>query len=177
MYPRSWHISRHFLFTFLHVSDLHRSPDEPVNNMALQVTIHGQPTNEAETAPAPAITRIEQESLAKLLLIEDNEPALRGYRCFLAISDRAREEMGEFFLQPHRTSVVWGGQKTLFIFLHHSGEFGLYYDLQTREPIEAAAGGGAVPTATIVLKNRIFIPIPMAIRSSFIPQAGEKKAL
>lgn len=83
--------------------------------------------------------------------------------------------MGEFFLQPHRTSIVWGGQKTLFIFIHHSGDFGLYYDLQTREPIEAAAGGGSVSTATIVLKNRIFIPILKAISASFIPQIGEKK--
>ena len=83
--------------------------------------------------------------------------------------------MGEFFIQPHRTTVVWGGQKTLFIFLHHSGQFGLYYDLQTREPIEAAAGGGSFPTATIILKNRIFIPIPDAISRSFIPVAGEKK--
>jgi molecular chaperone HtpG len=131
--------------------------------------------SESETEPAPAITRIEKESPAKLLLIGDSEPALRRYRCFLAISDRARDEMGEFFLQPHRTTVVWGGQKTLFIFLHHSGHFGLYYDLQTREPIEASAGGGSFPTATIVLKNRIFIPIPNAIQRSFVPNVGELK--
>jgi molecular chaperone HtpG len=134
-----------------------------------------QTFSEAEMAPAPAITRIEKESAAKLLLIEDNEPALRRYRCFLAISDRVREEMGEFFLQPHKTTVVWGGQKTLFIFLHHSEQFGLYYDLQTREPIEAPAGGGSFPTATIILKNRIFIPIPNAIDRSFVPHAGEMK--
>jgi molecular chaperone HtpG len=123
----------------------------------------------------PAISRIEKESSAKLLFIDEHEPPLRGYRCFLALSDRAREEMGEFFLQPHRTSIVWGGQKTLFIFLHHSGEFGLYYDLQTREAIDAPSGGGAFPTATIVLKNAIYIPIPEAIRASFVPRAGELK--
>jgi molecular chaperone HtpG len=83
--------------------------------------------------------------------------------------------MGEFFLQPHRTTIVWGGQKTLFIFMHHSGQFGLYYDLQTGEPVEATAGGGAFPTATIVLKDRLFIPIPDEISASFIPKAGERK--
>jgi molecular chaperone HtpG len=83
--------------------------------------------------------------------------------------------MGEFFLQPHRTSIVWGGQKILFIFLHHSGRFGLYYDLQTREPVNTPAGGAPFPTATIVLKDRIFIPIPDEIRSSFIPKTGERK--
>jgi molecular chaperone HtpG len=154
------------------------------NEQALHVTSSGQDDqddradqafSEAETAPAPAISRVEKESPAKLLLIGDSEPTLRRYRCFLAISDRAREEMGEFFLQPHKTTIVWGGQKTLFIFLHHSGQFGLYYDLQTSEPIEAPAGGGSFPTATILLKNRIFIPIPKAISRSFVPQAGEMK--
>jgi molecular chaperone HtpG len=125
--------------------------------------------------PAPAITRQEAMTSAKLLVIDDSEPALRGYRCFLAITDKAREEMGEFFLQPHRTSIVWGGQKTLFIFLHHSGQFGLYYDLQTKEPVDAPAGGGPFPTATIVLKDRLFIPIPDAIRASFVPVPGERK--
>jgi len=88
---------------------------------------------------------------------------------------KVREEMGAFFLQPDRTSIVWGGQKTLFEFLHHSGQFGHYYDLQMREPVEAHSGGRQYPTATIVLKDRVFIPIPDEIRSSFIPKSGERK--
>jgi molecular chaperone HtpG len=147
-------------------------PDVIQNEEALQgATVETGPNLD----PSPAITRLETVTSAKLLVIDDNEPALRGYRCFLAITDKARDEMGEFFLQPHRTSIVWGGQKTLFIFLHHSGQFGLYYDLQTREPIDAQSGGGAFPTATIVLKDRLFIPIPDEIRSSFVPRAGERK--
>ena len=125
--------------------------------------------------PWPGISRTEISSGHKLLVIEDSEPALRGYRCFLAITDKAREQMGEFFLQPHLTSVVWGGQKTLFIFMHHSGEFGLYYDLQTRELIDAPAGGGAYPTCSIVIRDKIFIPVPDEIRASFIPAPGERK--
>jgi len=147
-------------------------PDVINNEQALH-NDESQP--ELSLDPSPAITRLETATSAKLLVIADNEPALRGYRCFLAITDKAREEMGEFFLQPHRTSIVWGGQKTLFIFLHHSGQFGLYYDLQTREPVEAPAGGGAYPTATIVLKDRLFIPIPDEIRSSFVPNGKERK--
>ena len=100
---------------------------------------------------------------------------MRGYRNFIVRSDRVREEMGEFFLQPHRTSIVWGGQKTLFIFLHHSGQFGLYYDLQTRKMVEAASGGGGFPTSTIVLKDSIYIPVPDAIATSFVPGRGERK--
>ena len=94
--------------------------------------------------PWPGITRVELSSSHKLLVIDKNEPALRGYRCFLSLTDKAREEMGEFFLQPHFTSIVWGGQKTLFIFMHHSREFGLYYDLQTREVVNAPSGAGLI---------------------------------
>ncbi len=125
--------------------------------------------------PSPGITRLEITSSAKILVIDDKEPALRGYRCFLAITDKVREDMGEFFLQPHSTSIVWGGQKTLFIFMHHSGQFGLYYDLQTREVVDAPAGGGPYPTSSIVLKNRLYIPIPDEIRASFVPKPGERK--
>lgn len=147
-------------------------PDVIQNEQALQNAAVEAALN---LDPSPAITRLEAVTPAKLLVIDDNEPALRGYHCFLAITDKVRENMGEFFLQPHRTSVVWGGQKTLFIFLHHSGRFGLYYDLQTCEPIDAPAGGGPYPTATIILKDRIFIPIPDEIRASFVPQPGERK--
>ena len=91
------------------------------------------------------------------------------------MSEKIRSEMGDFFLQPHKTSIVWGGQKVLFIFLHHSGEVGLYYDLQTRDSISEHAGGAAFQTSTIVLKDAIYIPVPKDIESSFIPVASERK--
>lgn len=125
--------------------------------------------------PAPAITRSEVENPAKLLTIPNDMPDLRGYRCFIALTDKARNDMGDFFLQPHKTSIVWGGQKALFIFLHHSGQFGLYYDLQTRDAVSPESGGKAFPTCTIVIKNRIYIPVPDEIRDSFIPITGSKK--
>jgi molecular chaperone HtpG len=109
------------------------------------------------------------------LTIAENELALKGYRCFLALTDRIKEEKGDFFLQPHRTSVIWGGQKALFIFEHHSGNYGLYYDLQTQSLISNESGGGSFETCTIVMKNRIFIPIPSTIQGSFLPKPSEKK--
>lgn len=146
-------------------------PDVIENEQAL----HDAAGSIANFDPSPGITRLELTSSAKLLVIDEKDPALRSYRSFLAITDKVREEMGEFFLQPHSTSIVWGGQKTLFIFMHHSGQFGLYYDLQTREVVEAPAGGGAYPTCTIVLKDRLYIPIPDEIRASFVPATGERK--
>ena len=123
----------------------------------------------------PPIERLDMSTDRKVLTIEADETPLKGYRCFLAITDRIREEKGDFFLQPHRTSVVWGGQKALFIFEHHSGEFGLYYDLHTQNIISTQSGGGLFETCTIVMKNRVFIPIPPAIQESFLPQQNEKK--
>jgi molecular chaperone HtpG len=131
--------------------------------------------SEEQFRPVPPIQRLDISTDRKLLTIASAEPALKGYRCFLALTDRIREEKGDFFLQPHRTSVVWGGQKALFIFEHHSGDFGLYYDLQTQSLISGQPGGGSFETCTIVMKNRIFIPIPPEIEGSFLPQLEEKK--
>jgi molecular chaperone HtpG len=144
-------------------------PDVIANEVATEE--HNGPRH----GPLPPIQRLDMDTDKKLLTIEDGEPPLKGYRCFLAVTDRIREEKGDFFLQPHRTSVVWGGQKALFIFEHHSGEFGLYYDLQTQNLISDQSGGGSFEPCTIVMKNRVFIPIPPAIQASFLPQANEKK--
>ena len=128
-----------------------------------------------EYGPMPPIQRLDMKTEKKLLTIENNEPPLKDYRCFLALTNRIHGEQADFFLQPHRTSVVWGGQRALFIFEHHSGNFGLYYDLQTKNLISSESGGGSIISCTIVMKNRIFIPIPLSIQESFLPKETEKK--
>jgi len=125
--------------------------------------------------PMPAINRREISTDAKLLTISEGDQSLKGYRCFLALSDKVREEKGDFFLQPHTTSIVWGGQKVLFIFQHHSGRFGLYYDIQTKDAVATDSGGGIFQTCTILLQNKIYIPIPEGIQIEFIPGESEKK--
>jgi len=131
--------------------------------------------DETHFGAQPPIQRFDIPTPKKILTINESEPSLKGYRCFLALTDRIREEKGDFFLQPHRTSVVWGGQKALFIFEHHSGNYGLYYDLQTQNLISEDSGGGTFQSCTIVMKNRIFIPIPPAIQGSFLPKESERK--
>jgi molecular chaperone HtpG len=128
-----------------------------------------------DLGPAPAIMRTEIDTEAKLLTISPSDNALKGYRTFLALSDKAREDRGDFFLHPHRMSIVWGGQRVLFVFEHHSGAFGLYYDLQTADPVSTVSGGRQYPTCTIVLGNRIFVPIPDEIAQAFIPGPDERK--
>ena len=129
----------------------------------------------ASLEAAPAISRTEISCGAKILTIGPADAALQSYRCFLAITEQAREERAEFFFQPHKTSVVWGGQRVLFVFLHHSERFGLYYDLQTQETLASEGGGGPYPTCSIVLKDNIYVPVPQQLVSRFVPKAGERK--
>lgn len=136
----------------------------------------GATTEESVSLDAvPAISRTEISCDAKILTIGSADAVLQGYRCFLAITEQAREERAEFFFQPHKTSVVWGGQRVLFVFLHHSERFGLYYDLQTHGTLATEGGGGPYPTCSIVLKDNIYVPVPQPIASRFVPIAGERK--
>lgn len=127
--------------------------------------------------PLPAIRRPDVATKASILTIDDNNPPLNGFRCFLAISDRVMAEKGDFFLQPHRTSVVWGGLKVLFVFQHHSGEFGLYYDIHLDELVSQSSGGGECLTSTLLLGSRVFVPVPNPIQANFIPSANRSKRL
>ena len=142
-----------------------------------QQLVVSQADNGPNYGAMPPIQRTDISTDCKLLTIEAPDLPLKNYRCFLAISKRIREERGEFFLQPHRTSVVWGGQKALFIFEHQSGEVGLYYDVQMSEPVSDISGGGAFETCTIVMKNQIFIPVPELLHNAFMPGLTEKKRL
>jgi molecular chaperone HtpG len=154
-----------------HTSSVAQVAPDILENQKLLESAEESPKSEA----LPAITRIENKTAAKLLVIPEGEPALKGYRCFLAITDRVREERGDFFLQPHWTEIVWGGQKVLYIFQHHSKQFGLYYEIQTNELVSEVPGGELFATCTMVLGDTIFIPVPEAVSKTFIPTDSLKK--
>ena len=147
-------------------------PDVAANQVALGDAGGG---DELSLQALPAIARSDVQCSAKLLTIPIGEPGLAGYRCFLALGRKAREDRAEFFLGPHTTSIVWGGQRVLFIFTHRSGEFGLYYDLESRTLISSEPGGGRFPSCTIFLANQVYIPIPSDIQACFLPEEGERK--
>ena len=70
-----------------------------------------QQQDDIHFGPQPPILRLDISTPKKILTISESEPPLKGYRFFLALTDRIKEEKGDFFLQPHRTSVVWGGRR------------------------------------------------------------------
>jgi molecular chaperone HtpG len=63
----------------------------------------------------------------------------------------------------------------LYIFQHHSKQFGLYYELQTTELVSETPGGQLFPTCTVVLGDTTFIPVPEAVAKTFIPTETAKK--
>ena len=136
--------------------------------------VEDQPEDDALLDPLaarPAIDRREEETTA--LILTSDGADLNGYTCFLSLSSRVQREKGEFFLQPHATEIVWGGRKVVFVFQHHSGRFGLYYDILCPGLVAETAGGGPRVTSTILTKDRTFIPIPSDIAKAFLPKAEE----
>lgn len=127
-----------------------------------------------EFAARPPIDRREKETSARILT---SDTPVNGFRCFLSVSDRVQREKGDFFLQPHTAEVVWGGRKVVFVFQHHSGRFGLYYDILCPGLVGDTSGGGPQVSSTILAKDRTFIPVPDEIATTFLPRAGERKRL
>ena len=147
----------------------------PLSSVVNEVS--DEPEDEALSdpfVPRPGIDRREAETNA--LILTGDEP-INGYTCFLSISERDQREKGDFFLQPHSTEVVWGGQKVIFIFQHHSGRFGLYYDILCPGLVGAPSAGRQAVTSTILTKGRTFIPVPDEIVEDFLPKEGERKRL
>ena len=67
--------------------------------------------------------------------------------------------------------------KVVFIFQHHSGRFGLYYDILCPGLVGRESGGGPRVTSTILTKGRTFVPIPEELVEDFLPRANERKRL
>lgn len=149
---------------------------EPIRNVLPDVVDNQSKMDQSSNFEAmPAITRPKAESDKILLTIPTHEQAINGFRTFLGITERVRDDRGDFFLQPHFTQIVWGGQKVLFIFQHHSREFSLYYEVLAKEFVSDAPGAASFSTTTIAIRNQTYIPIPDAISAKFIPGQHPKE--
>jgi len=109
----------------------------------------------------PSLLRTDTVTKMKVLTTERAYPQFNNFRSFLALSDRIFRREYDFFLSPHSTKIIWGSHRIIYIFTHASDLLTLYYDIELKQRLEDdSAGGGSFPTTTIVMKNRIFIPIP-----------------
>ena len=124
----------------------------------------------------PPIMRLDIETKYKILHTEDKNHGLSGYNTFLSLSDRMFKEYYDFFLQPHTTRIIWSIHKIIYIFTHASNNLTLYYDIDLMKKLEGnATGGRMITTATIVTKDRIFIPIISEMDEYFNIKGGQLK--
>ena len=124
------------------------------------------PLNELEAAPP--IIRDDLKSDMKILTSSTPRQELNNFQMFLAIPDRMLKLEGEFLRWPHTTKLIWGSHRIIYIFTDATGSMSLYYDIELELPLEMGKTGGKMfLTTTIVIKNRIFIPVPRDIESAF----------
>ena len=124
----------------------------------------------------PPILRMDIDTKFKVLHTDDKQHSLSGYNTFLAVSDRMFREYYEFFLQPHTTRIIWSMHKIIYIFTHVSSNLTLYYDIDLMKKLDGdATGGRMIPTATIVTKERIFIPVIPEMDDYFNIKGGQLK--
>lgn len=132
--------------------------------------------NSPETEPRPAIIREDTECPYKILTTTVQYPNLNNFTLFLGLSDKLFQRESIFFKSPHTTRVMWGGHRIIYIFGHPSGSITLYYDIELRSSLSLnQANGMMLPTTTLILKNRLFVPIPSELEEEFRISEGSKQ--
>ena len=124
----------------------------------------------------PPILRLDMVTKMKVLTVTAAHEKLNHFQMFLALSARAVKTEGEFFKWPHTTKLMWGTHRITYVFTDATGGLSLYYDIELRDPLEAATTGGAMfPTTTIITKDRIYIPVPTNLEPAFRITGGVKE--
>lgn len=146
------------------IPDMAQPPDDP------------QPEGSQQFEAAPPILRDDLVSPLKILKTSSKHRQLNAFEMFLGMSDKMVKREGDFFRYPHTTKIIWAGHRIVYIFTEAAGKITLYYDIELRDPLEeTVASGGMFPTTTLVLKNRIYVPVPKALESAFKLVDGVKE--
>lgn len=146
------------------IPDMAASPEDP------------QPTSRQQFEAAPPIMREDLVSPLKILKTNNKHSQLNAFEMFLGLSDKMVKREGDFFRYPHTTKIIWGGHRIVYIFTEASRKITLYYDIELREPLDdQAASGSMFPTTTLVLKNRIYVPVPKTLEPAFQLVEGVKE--
>ncbi len=124
----------------------------------------------------PPIMRIDKTTNLKILVADNDEQRINGYKSFLALSDSVRNNYLDFFMLPHSTKIIWSMHRIIYIFSLNSGNLTLYYDMELKTRLEKdMTGGKSITTATIITKNRIFVPIIPEMEEYFDIKEGNRK--
>lgn len=134
--------------------------------VASQEGLHNQ---ENETyIPFPSIVELDVNYAKKLLKTDLVSPVLNGHRMFLALSTNMNRDNRSFFFQAHTTKVLWSMHRIYYIFTDKSAKVSLYYEMELTEKLDdKLTDGKAIPSATIITKNKVYVPIPEPLYSYF----------
>jgi molecular chaperone HtpG len=117
-------------------------------------------------------------SKKKILTTSTRYPQINNFAMLLGLSDRLMQVESDFFRVPHTTRILWGGHRVIYIFTEATGRLSLYYDIELRDPIDSTkTGGGMFPTTTLIMKERIFVPVPDTLAEEFRIGEGPKEFL
>ena len=126
--------------------------------------------------PSPPILIEGNETQCKIIKTEEMYAQLNNFNFFLGLSDKLFDRERDFFFEPHSTKIIWGMHKIVYIFTHASNNISLYYDIELKDKLDDSITGGlAIPTTTIITKNRLFVPIVPQMIPYFNIKHGSKK--
>lgn len=116
---------------------------------------------------------LETEVDAKLLDATEVQSEIGLSRYYLALSSDAHILYRRVFLERRpSTDYSWGGHRAGYLFYSH-GNAVVYYDIQfdnlVGESGHERAGMHTLEHTPLVLKNKVFIPIPREFEQHFVP--------
>lgn len=118
--------------------------------------------------PFPPIVDLTNSTEKKLLETQIVSPVLNGHRMFLALSTNMNRDNRSFFFQPHTTKCLWSMHRIYYIFTDQSAKVSLYYEMELTEKLDdKLTDGQAMQSATIITKNKVFVPIPAQLYHYF----------
>lgn len=131
---------------------------------------------EEEFYPQPPILRQDVHVDYKVLLDKGGQATINGFNTFLALSDKMYRQYSDFFLYPHSTRVIWSMHKIIYIFTHINNKLTLYYDIDLEKKLfQNSTGGKEIHTATIITKDKIFVPVINELSDYFNITSGQLK--
>lgn len=155
-----------------------------VENVVKTITIANNDGNETENGilssstqnnanndafiPFLPILELSIGTLKKLLQTELVSPVLNRHRMFLALSTNMNRDNRTFFFQPHTTKCLWSMHRIYYIFTDKSAKVSLYYEMELTEKLDdKLTDGKAMQSATIITKDKVFVPIPEPLYNYF----------
>ena len=114
---------------------------------------------ELEIIPMPPILCLDVDTKLRILKTEECTPVLQNNRMFMALTDKMVNHKRIFFTNPHTTRIIWSMHRLIYIFTDAYNKNTLYYDLELTRKIPDTTGGRTIRSATIITKDKIFVPI------------------